>query len=96
MQLKQLLSMLLCGSEAGHLPHGITTVKPSTYGLRDKMIPKLDAIKKSTGRYNAALPLVSEPPENAGCEKRNRRNAHNGGASRRIKNIGCAQTNNRG
>ena len=60
------------------------------------MIPKLDAIKKSTGRYIVTLPLVSKTPENAGCEKRHRRDAHNGGARRCIKHIGRAQTDNGG
>jgi hypothetical protein len=74
----------------------VMRIKWPAYGLRNKMIPELDAVKKSIRRYNAALPLVPKTPYNTCCEKRHRSDAHNGGPRRRIKHIRRAQTNDGG
>ncbi|MFT5870774.1 MAG: hypothetical protein ACI8TF_002903 [Paracoccaceae bacterium] len=71
-----------------------TTVKSPTYDLRSNVKPEFDAVKQCSGRYNTALPLVSKTPKNACCEKRNRCDAHDGGACRSIKHIRRTQTDN--
>ena len=90
--------MLRRGKETGHLRVALRglTRQLLAYGLRSRMNPELDALKQRSEKYSTHLPLVSKTPENAGCEKRNRRDAHNRGTCWRIKHISCAQTDNGG